>query len=98
AVGARRGGLAQGGLTRQLPQSGRTSIVPIWALGWLAAISTASSRLPHSSRSKPPIASFVAANGPSVTSFLPSRTRTERARRGGASWSPDEPDASRVQV
>ena len=53
-----------------------------------AAISTASSKLSHSSRSNPPTASFVSVNGPSVTAVLPSRTRTVRARRGGASWSP----------
>jgi hypothetical protein len=37
---------------------------------------------------EPAAASFVSANGPSVISHLPPRTRTERARRGGASWSP----------
>jgi hypothetical protein len=38
--------------------------------------------------SNPPIASFVSANGPSVTIVFPSRTRMERAWLGGASWSP----------
>src|SRR5829696_8084356 len=38
--------------------------------------------------SNPPTASLVSANGPSVTSGFPSRMRTERARRGGANWSP----------
>src|SRR5687767_2452134 len=72
----------------QVPHSGRTSIVPVWATGCPAAISTASSRLPHSRMSNPPTASLLSANGPSVTIAFPSRTRTERARRGGASWSP----------
>ena len=70
------------------PHSGRTSIVPNAAIGWAAAISTASSMLAASIRSKPPTASLVSANGPSVTSRCPSRRRTDRARRGGASWSP----------
>jgi hypothetical protein len=37
---------------------------------------------------EPATASLVSANGPSVTIAFPSRTRTERARRGGANWSP----------
>ena len=78
-VGHARATLPRG----QLPQSGRTSIVPIRATGCPAAISTASSRLSASIRSKPPTASLVSANGPSVTLAFPSRTRTERARRGG---------------
>jgi hypothetical protein len=57
-------------------------------MGCPAAISTAFSRLPHSRMSNPPTASLVSANGPSVTSAFPSRTRTEHAPRGGASWSP----------
>src|SRR5262245_32763490 len=69
----------------QVPQNGLTSIVPNSATGCPAAISTASSRLSASMMSKPPRISFVSANGPSVTSFFPSRTRTARARRGGAS-------------
>ena len=45
---------------------------PFWATGWPAAISTASSRLPHSRMSKPPTTSLVSANGPSVTIVFPS--------------------------
>src|SRR4051794_21594562 len=55
-------------------QSGLTSIVPYLAAGCLDATSIASSRFSHSSRSKPPICSFVSANGPSESNTSPSRT------------------------
>ena len=71
--------------SRSVPPERPNSIVPTCATGCPAAISTASSRLSHSMMSNPPTASFVSANGPSVTIAFPSRTRTERARRGGAS-------------
>src|SRR5262249_24008353 len=42
----------------------------------------------HWIRPNPPRASFASGKGPSVTIVFPSLTRTERARRGGASWLP----------
>src|SRR5262249_42335308 len=48
-------------------------------MGCLAATSVASSRLAHSSTSKPAIHSLVSANGPSVVRTLPFRLRTVTA-------------------
>src|SRR5262249_12818823 len=60
-------------------QKGRTSILPSRAMGCLAATSVASSKLAHSSTSKPAIHSLVSANGPSVVRTLPFRLRTVTA-------------------
>ena len=84
----------------QFPQSGRTSIVPTRATGCPAAISTASSRLSHSMMSNPPTASFVSANGPSVTIAFPSRDANGAgpARRGQLiTRDPDAPGLDVVQ-
>src|SRR5437763_6879775 len=56
--------------------TGRISTVPQRPAGIRPAISMASSRFPASIRKKPPSCSRVSANGPSVMSGLPSRTRT----------------------
>jgi hypothetical protein len=48
--------------------------------------------------SNPPIASFVSANGPSVTIVFPSRTRMERAWLGGSQLVAADPDAPRLEV
>ena len=65
-------------------QNGRTSIVPIRATGCFEATSIASSRSAHSSRSKPPICSFVSAYGPSETNTSLDRTRTVVASAAGS--------------
>ena len=51
-------------------------MLPIRADGHCAAIWTASGKSFASIRKNPPICSLVSANGPSVTSSSPSRTRT----------------------
>ena len=68
--------------------NGRTSSVWNQDTGHLAVTSIASSRLAHSRRSKPAMNSLVSANGPSVTSVLPSRTRTVAAVSGRSSSRP----------
>ena len=82
----------------QLPQSGRTSIVPIRATGCPAAISTASSRLSASTRSKPPTASLVSANLTVGDARLP----VANANRAGASRRSElvagDPLAPRLEV
>src|SRR5439155_20884185 len=55
---------------------GRTSIDPDRAPGIRVASSIASSMSLHSTRKNPPNCSVVSANGPSVTSVSPFRTRT----------------------
>src|SRR5215472_8924512 len=74
-------------------QNGRSSNVPILAVGWRDATSIASSRSAHSSTLKPAICSLVSANGPSLTRTSPPRTRTVLAsltgrRRPPASFTP----------
>ena len=68
--------------------NGRTSIEPNRATGCLAATSIASSGPEHSITSYPAICSFVSANGPSLTSTSPPRTRTVAASRTGRSGAP----------
>src|SRR5687767_11057118 len=76
-TGEATGGLTGGpGRPSYCCQSGRSSIAPSWALGILAAQLIASSRSLHSKMKTPPICSRVSANGPSVDSVFPSRTRT----------------------
>ena len=74
--------------------NGRTSTIPNRATGCFEAILIASSRSGQSMMSKPPTHSFVSVNGPSVTSTLPSRTRTVVASSAGRSRSPTS-DSSR---
>jgi hypothetical protein len=62
--------------------------VPNLATGCLAATSTASPMLEHSITSYPAICSLVSANGPSLTSVSPSRTRTTAVSRIGRSGPP----------
>ena len=52
--------------------SGRISTEPRLAIGTRAAMSIASSRSLHSRMKRPPMSSFVSANGPSVTTARPS--------------------------
>src|SRR5262249_8332645 len=66
-------------------RTGRTSTVPRRAIGMRAAMAMASSRSAASIRKKPPSCSRVSANGPSVTSRLPSRMRTLAADAVGSS-------------
>jgi predicted RNA polymerase sigma factor len=72
-----------GGLTRQSHSSGRSSIVPFPAAGWREATPTASSRLAHSSTSKPARCSLVSANGPSVIISSSPSSRTAVVSRSG---------------
>src|ERR1700761_5984077 len=64
------------GVGSQSAANGRTSSEPIRATGCLPATSIASSRSAHSRMSKPAISSLVSANGPSVSTTSPPRTRT----------------------
>src|SRR5262249_44429186 len=69
--------------------TGRTSIAPPRrAAGTRDAISIAASRSSASRTKNPPIASLIPRNGPSVTSVLPSVTRTVVATPGRPSASP----------
>ena len=81
----------------QFPQSGRTSIVPIWATGCREAISTAS-RLPHSRMSNPPIASLVSGERTVGDERLPvaHADGTRPARR--SELVAGDPDAPRLEV
>ncbi len=58
------------------------------ATGALASTSITSSRSAQSTRSKPAMNSLASANGPSVTSVSPSRTRTVAAVGGRSSGRP----------
>ena len=70
--------------------------VPKRAIGWAAARSSASSRSAHSSTSNPAMDSCVSANGPSVTSSCPERTRTVRASCGGPQPVADDAEVATV--
>src|SRR5450432_61080 len=81
-----------------LSQTGRTSIDPHCAPGICDATSIASSRSWQSTTYKPPICSFVSANGPSAMTTSPLRTRTVVAVTVGRSRSPSSRTTPRASI